>query len=196
MRFLKRWRWPIVGVGAIVVIVGFLAFRPDKLFVDDVVDESLSDAFTTESSTEPPGTTTTVATTSSSTTPSDSSTTTAPTPTTTQPSEPVAISTGAFFGIDHSASGTATVYEQDGAYVLRFEDDTDIQNGPDLYVWLLADDDYSGGVPTDYIDLGKIKGNVGGQNYELPTEFDPDVHEFVLIWCLRFSVPFAAAPLA
>ena len=196
MKFLKRWRWPIVGVGAIVVIVGFLAFRPDKLFVDDVVDESLSDAFTTESSTAPPDTTTTVATTSSSTTPSDSSTTTAPTPTTTQPSEPVAISTGAFFGIDHSASGTATVYEQDGAYVLRFEDDTDIQNGPDLYVWLLADDDYSGGVPTDYIDLGKIKGNVGGQNYELPTEFDPDVHEFVLIWCLRFSVPFAAAPLA
>jgi hypothetical protein len=196
MKFLMRWKWPIVGIGTIVVIVGFLAFRPDKLFVDDVVDESLSDAFVTDSSAAPPDATTTVAPTSGSTAPSESTTTTMPAPTTTQPSEPVIISTGAFFGIDHAASGTATVYEQDGTYVLRFEDDTDIQNGPDLFIWLLPDDDYSGGEPGEYIDLGKIKGNVGGQNYELPHEFDPDVHEFVLVWCLRFSVPFAAAPLA
>ncbi|MCL1601323.1 MAG: DM13 domain-containing protein [Actinomycetia bacterium] len=196
MKFLMRWKWPILGIGTIVVIVGFLAFRPDKLFVDDVVDESLSDAFVTDSSAAPPATTTTAAPTSDSTAPSESSTTTAPAPTTTQPSVPLAISTGAFFGIDHAASGTATVYEQDGAYVLRFEDDTDIQNGPDLYIWLLEDDEYSGGEPSEYIDLGKIKGNVGGQNYELPAEFDPDVHKSVLVWCLRFSVPFAAAPLA
>jgi len=195
MTFLMRWKWPIVGIGTIVVIVGFLAFRPDKLFVDDVVDESLSDAFATESSTAPPVTTTTVSPTSGSTAPSDPTTTTMPAPTTTQPSEPVIISTGAFFGIDHAASGTATVYEQDGTHVLRFEDDTDIQNGPDLYIWLLADDDYSGGEPNEYIDLGKIKGNVGGQNYDLPAEFDSDLHKFVLVWCLRFSVPFAAAPL-
>ena len=45
-------------------------------------------------------------------------------------------------------------------------------------------------------DLGKIKGNVGGQNYALPADFDPAVHRFVLVWCERFSVPFAAAPLA
>jgi hypothetical protein len=87
------------------------------------------------------------------------------------------------------------VYEQDGRYILRFEDDTDIQNGPDLYVWLLEEDDYEGGTPSDYIDLGKIKGNVGGQNYDLPPEYDPNVHRLVLIWCLRFATPFAAAPL-
>jgi hypothetical protein len=195
MRFLKRWKWPIVGIGAIVVVVGFVAFRPDKLFVDDVVEESLSDAFAAESSAEPPVTTTTAATTSGSTAPSDPTTITRPAPTTTQPAGPVAISTGAFFGIDHAASGTSMIYEQDGSHVLRFEDDTDIQNGPDLYIWLLADDSYSGGEPAEYIDLGKIKGNVGGQNYALPPEFDPDVHKFVLVWCLRFSVPFAAAPL-
>ena len=103
--------------------------------------------------------------------------------------------TGAFYGIDHSAEGTATVYEQSGSFVLRFEDDTDIQNGPDLFVWVLEADSYDGGDPGEFIDLGKIKGNVGGQNYELPAEFDPDVHQFVLIWCKRFSVPFAAAPL-
>ena len=88
------------------------------------------------------------------------------------------------------------MYEQNGVFVLRFEDNTDIQNGPDLYVWVLPTEDYPDGGPIEYIDLGKIKGNVGGQNYELPAEFDPAVHRTVLIWCLRFSVPFAAAPLA
>jgi hypothetical protein len=115
---------------------------------------------------------------------------------TTQPAQPSVVSTGDFFGIDHSAEGTATVYEQDGSYVLRFEDDTNIQNGPDLYVWVLESDEYQEGAPPEYIDLGKIKGNVGGQNYELPAEYDPEVHQFVLIWCLRFATPFAAAPLA
>ena len=61
--------------------------------------------------------------------------------------EIVDIVSGGFIGIDHRASGTATVYSQDGRYVLRFEDDTDIQNGPDLYVWMLPSDSYEGGVP-------------------------------------------------
>jgi len=109
--------------------------------------------------------------------------------------EPIEISSGVFAGIDHAAVGTVKVFEQDGRHVLRFEDDTDIQNGPDLYVWLLPASSYQGGAPTEYIDLGTLKGTVGGQNYELPDEFDPTVHRVVLIWCLRFAVPFAAAPL-
>jgi hypothetical protein len=182
-----------MGVTALVVV--FLAFRPDKIFVDDAVDESLSDAFVTETTM-----TTSAAAQAAPTSTLASVTTTIPigTPSTTQPppSAPTAVVEGQFFGIDHSAEGTATVYEQDGKYVLRFEDDTNIQNGPDLYVWVLEDDDYVTGTPARYIDLGKIKGNVGGQNYELPPEYDPNVHQVVLIWCLRFSAPFAAAPLA
>ena len=38
-----RLRLPLV-IG-VLAVVAFLAFRPDKLFVDDVVDESLADAF-------------------------------------------------------------------------------------------------------------------------------------------------------
>ncbi len=194
MEYIKRYRWAIVGVAAVVVVVAFLAFRPDKLFVDDVVDESLSDAFevtttTTPTTTQPPSTTAQ---------PGETTTTTIAPTTTTEPpapTEPVAVTTGQFYGIDHSAAGTATVYEADGRFVLRFEDDTDIQNGPDLYVWILPSADYEGGDPEQFIDLGKIKGNVGGQNYELPPEFDPGIHRTVLIWCLRFGVPFAAVPL-
>jgi hypothetical protein len=190
VELLRRYRWPIIGLGLVVVVVGFLAFRPDKLFVDDAVDESLDDAFapSVPTTTAPPASTTTTAVPVA---PEDGSSTT-----TEAPSGPTAVTGGAFYGIDHSAEGTATVYEQDGRFALRFEDDTDIQNGPDLYVWVLPSEDYERGTPPTYIDLGKIKGNIGGQNYELPPEFDPAVHRFVLVWCLRFSTPFAAAPLA
>lgn len=201
MDLFRRFKWPIIGVGAAVLIVAFLLFRPDKLFVDDVVDESLAEAFPV-SATPSENTTTTTTTTTTTATPLETTaaseaptTTTTSTTTTTVPAGPVALGTGAFYGIDHSAEGTATVYEQAGDFVLRFEEDTDIQNGPDLWVWVLESDSYDGGDPGEFIELGKIKGNVGGQNYELPAEFDPEVHQFVLIWCKRFSVPFAAAPL-
>jgi hypothetical protein len=179
-------RWLVVGVVAVVAVVGFLLFRPDTLFTDVLAEESLEDAFQGTTTTEAMGET-------SSTTFEDN-----PTTTTTEPTAdpgPVQVSTGQFAGIDHSAVGTANVYEQDGRYVLRLEDDTDIQNGPDLYVWLLPSTSYDGGSPIEYIDLGTLKGTVGGQNYELPVDFDPELHRTVLIWCLRFAVPFAAATL-
>jgi hypothetical protein len=187
---MSRRRWFAVGAVAVLAIAGFLLFRPDTLFTDVEADESLEEAFaSTTTAREEAGSTTTVA--------EPASTTSSPTVTTTteESVEPDQVTTGQFFGIDHSAEGTAAVYEQDGEFVLRFEDDTDIQNGPDLYVWLLADTTYESGTPDEYIDLGLLKGTVGGQNYQLPDEFDPETHRAVLIWCLRFAVPFAAAPL-
>jgi hypothetical protein len=175
------FRNPLVIAGGIaVLVVVFLLFRPDTLFTNVRAAESLEEAFATSTTEAAQAADVTVAT------------------TTTSPpvSEIVEIVRGSFIGIDHRASGTATVYSQEDRYVLRFEDDTDIQNGPDLYVWVLPSNSYEGGIPDDYLDLGKLTGNVGGQNYQLPEGFDPEVHRTVLIWCLRFAVPFAAAPLA
>lgn len=186
-------RWVVVGGAVVVAVVGFLLFRPDTLFTEVRSDESLGEAFPVTTAGDASGE---VSTTSLVDPPS--TTVTDPTTTEAEPSpdeEPVETSTGQFVGIDHSAEGTATVYEQDGRYVLRFEDDTNIQNGPDLYVWLLPSTSYEGGSPSEYIDLGLLKGTVGGQNYELPVDFDPEVHRTVLVWCLRFAVPFAASPL-
>lgn len=183
---------------AVAVVAAFLAFRPDKLLVDDVADEALADAFqagassatvTTPAPTPATGTRPPVSPVATTTTIPTTTTTT----TTTAEPEPMAVASGSFFGIDHAAEGMATIYSRDGEYVLRFEDDTDIQNGPDLYVWVTADTDWE--TPGEYLDLGKLKGNVGGQNYPLPAGFDPAVHRNVLIWCLRFAVPFAAAEL-
>ena len=37
---MRSW---VFGLGLVVGVVGFLAFRPDNLFLDDPVEESLSD---------------------------------------------------------------------------------------------------------------------------------------------------------
>jgi len=193
MQLIRRLRWIIFGVGALGLVIAFLAFRPDKIFIDDTVDESLTDAFVSVDTGSVTSTTVPSRNTEAS---AGSTTATDPSPESpAEPASPSTLSTGEFVGIDHRAAGTAAVYEQDGKFVLRFEDDTDIQNGPDLFIWLLPTDAYSGGIPTEYIDLGRIKGNVGGQNYELPAAYSPDVHQLVLVWCRRFSVPFAAASL-
>ena len=181
MRPLLRNPWVLIGAIA-AVVVGFLLFRPDTLVTDVRVTEPLEAAFvstTVASAESTQATEETMASTTTSTVP-----------------QIAEVATGPFVGVDHRASGTATIYSQDGQYVLRFEEDTDIQNGPDLYVWLLPADSYEGGNPTDYLDLGTLTGNVGSQNYPLPDNFDPELHRTVLIWCLRFAVPFAAAPLS
>ena len=97
---------------------------------------------------------------------------------------------------DHRAEGTATVYEQGGRFVLRFEDDTDIQNGPDLFVWVLASDSYDGGEPAEFIDLGKLKGNIGNPQYDVPAGFDLSSGATAVVWCRAFSVSFGAATVA
>lgn len=184
-------RIALIAAGLVAVAAGFLLFRPDTLFRDDVVDESLEGAFNSTTTTLAPAPPSETTLGSESGTPS----TTTP-PTTAEPPGPREITSGTFTGIDHRAMGTATVYEQDGRYLLRFEDDTDIQNGPDLHVWVLPAEGYEAGEPGEFLDLGRLKGNVGGQNYELPPDFDPELHRTVLIWCLRFRTPFAAAPLS
>lgn len=185
---MGRRRWLALGAVAVLATVAFLLFRPDTLFTEVQADETLEEAFSGTTATTVEEATTTAPVAPSTTAPAE-------TTTTLTPAEPVRLSSGQFVGIDHRAEGTAAVYEQDGRYVLRFEDDTDIQNGPDLYVWMLPRTSYEGGTPPDYIDLGFLAGTVGGQNYDLPAEFDPETHRVVLIWCLRFAVPFATAPL-
>jgi hypothetical protein len=45
------------------------------------------------------------------------------------------------------------------------------------------------------LNLGPLKGNRGNQTYELPAAFNPDKYRSISIWCKRFSVNFATAPL-
>jgi hypothetical protein len=107
---------------------------------------------------------------------------------------------GSFIDRSHPGSGLAKVLN-DGTEqrFLRFEDfETD--NGPDLFVYLTradaAADAAAFGVDGDFVDLGRLKGNVGEQNYEIPADVDMSEFDTVVVWCDRFSVAFTAADLA
>ena len=105
---------------------------------------------------------------------------------------------GEFHNAEKAGKGTATVYQlADGKRVLRLTDfQTD--NGPDLHVRLIAADDArdtASVAKTDHVELGKLKGNKGNQNYDVPENVDLDKYRVVSIWCNRFSINFAAAPL-
>jgi hypothetical protein len=105
---------------------------------------------------------------------------------------------GEFHKADKAGSGTATIYQlADGKRVLRLTDFA-VDNGPDLHVRLIAANDAkdtASVAKTDSVELGKLKGNKGSQNYDVPKKVDLSKYKVVSIWCNRFSVNFAAASL-
>jgi Electron transfer DM13 len=105
---------------------------------------------------------------------------------------------GSFYNVAHISSGEALVYQlADGARILRLQNFS-VDNGPDLYVYLVPIDpvpNASGSEIPGYYSLGRLKGNIGDQNYELPVDLDLSQYKSVVIWCQAFAVPFAAAPL-
>jgi hypothetical protein len=105
---------------------------------------------------------------------------------------------GEFHKVEKAGKGTATVYKlADGKRVLRLTD-FETENGPDLHVRLIAADDAkdtASVAKTEFVELAKLKGNKGNQNYDLPDNVDLSKYKVVSIWCNRFSVNFAAAPL-
>jgi hypothetical protein len=111
--------------------------------------------------------------------------------------EPVELLRGDLISRDNDSSGAVRVLElADGSRVLRIED-LDTDNGPDLYVYLSATpaDGSEGAFDDDYASLGRLKGNLGDQNYEVPAEVDLERYQSVVIWCDRFNSAFGAADL-
>lgn len=110
-------------------------------------------------------------------------------------SQPALALSGTFKDADnfHRGSGKTMVYIlPDGKRVLRFEDFS-VTNGPALSVYLVRSAD--GNVDSGFIDLGKLKGNKGNQNYEIPADTDLSSFGSVVIWCVPFGVTFATASL-
>ncbi len=116
------------------------------------------------------------------------------------PADPVALLEGGFVDGDlfHRGDGTATVYDLgDGSRVLRFED-FEVTNGPDLRVLITPDPnpfDHDALAEAGYTELGRLKGNIGNQNYDIPPDVDTDSIGSVVIYCKPFAVIFSVAPL-
>jgi len=102
--------------------------------------------------------------------------------------------TGNFVGSGdgfHKAEGVVKVITlADGKTFLRLEN-LKATNGPDLYVYLSTGKDVS-----DIVNLGRLKGNIGNQNYEIPPGSNLSKYDTVLIWCKAFSTLFGSAKLS
>ncbi|MDQ2692037.1 MAG: DM13 domain-containing protein [Chloroflexota bacterium] len=105
---------------------------------------------------------------------------------------------GSFYNLAHLGSGEALVYQlADTSRILRLQNFS-VENGPDLYVYLVPLDPVpsaSGSEIAGSYSLGRLKGNIGDQNYEIPADLDLSQYKSVVIWCQAFAVPFSAAPL-
>ena len=211
---LHRRRWLLLGTATVVVAVaavGLALFQPWKLWVDDTVDEAAPAGAVPITSptptTAPPAPTTAAAPTgppsvtapasaAPATTTAAPATTVAPA-TTAAPTVPATPVGGAFIGIDHGTTGTAVLLQDaTGAQFLRLQD-LDTTNGPDLFVYLSTNppDGTEGVFDDDYLNLGRLEGNVGSSNYPIPAGTDLARYASVVIWCDRFNSAFGAAPL-
>ena len=105
---------------------------------------------------------------------------------------------GGFYSIIHAGAGQATIYQlADGSRILRLQDFS-VDNGPDLYVYLVPVNPVPNTVGSEIpgsVNLGRLKGNLGDQNYDIPADLDLSQFQSVVIWCQAFRVPFSAAPL-
>ena len=99
---------------------------------------------------------------------------------------------GSFVGFDriHYGSGNLKILKTKEGYIIRFEENFNIANGPDLYVGFGKDGEYKKGS-----EVSKLKGNIGSQNYMVPDHIDLREYNEVWIWCKAFSVGFAKARL-
>jgi hypothetical protein len=153
---MRRRTW-IVGL-AVLGAIGWYLFRPELLFVDKEVSETLI------------------------------AQTTAPAP----------LFTGVFHSVAHETRGNATVHRlPDGTRVLRLTEFA-TSNGPDVRVYMVAAPDAADDATVKkagFVELGKLKGNKGDQNYDIPADLDLDKYRAATIWCKRFGVNFATAPL-
>lgn len=162
---MKRRTW-VIGL-VVLGGIGWYLFRPELLFVNKRVNEELAVV---------PATSAMAA----------------------EATAPAALAAGQFHSVSHETKGTATIHDLGGGHrVLRLTDFA-TSNGPDVRVYLVAAADAKDNetvTKAGFVELGKLKGNEGDQNYDVPADLDLTKYRAVTIWCRRFSVNFATAPL-
>src|SRR5437763_4220 len=148
----------IIAAILVIAIAAWAAFRPERLFVNAKVNETL--------------------------------------PTAQASTQTQVLTTGAFHTNAHETSGTANVLQlPDGARVLRLTN-FKTSNGPDVHVYLVAAGDVTDNATVTsagFVDLGSLKGNIGDQNYEVPSNVNLAKYRAATIWFKRFNVNFGTA---
>jgi hypothetical protein len=170
-RRVHRRRWAAVVAVAVVGLVVFVLvwFQPQKLWIDDRVSEPAPSAAV----------------------PADAAQGVEPA------AAPVDVARGEFVSREHHTEGVVRVLRlANGRHVARLER-LDTSNGPDLYVYLSTNraEGPERAFDDDFVSLGRLKGNIGDQNYDVPAGTDLDRFATLVIWCDRFDAVFGAADL-
>ncbi|MGG0150946.1 DM13 domain-containing protein [Bacillus mycoides] len=158
----------VLFIGGFIIVGGILLllFRPEKLFIDKQVNQAFPQ---TEIKSKE-----------------------------SQLQEQV-VNKGQFQNGVHETTGVATIYQlADGKRILRLTNFS-TSNGPDVRVVLVPAKQLKNNEDVKnykYIELGKLKGNKGDQNYEIPDEIDVSTYGAVSVWCKRFNENFGAAYFA
>lgn len=184
---------PVLVVAAALVLlgagIGLYLFEPWKALTDTTVNEALPTPTATAAAvpqTSPgsgaaPGTAPATASAPAS-----------------APAGPTDLARGDFRSGEHTTTGTARLVRlADGTTVLRLEN-LDTSEGPDVRVYLSvlpAERSRLHSLGDKPLELDRLKGNHGNQNYALPAGTDPAAFRSAVIWCKRFSVGFGAADL-
>lgn len=105
---------------------------------------------------------------------------------------------GTFVDADsfHKGSGIARL-ARGAETVLRLEEFR-VTNGPDLYVYLAVHPQPRSRADVDqgFVNLGRLKGNIGAQSYTIPADTALSRYRSVVIYCRAFHVVFSTATLA
>ena len=164
----------------IVVAVGYWLIAP--LFITNEVDDALPVAFDPSSITSEAEMAEIIAN-----IPDQSMDDDMPAATATEAATPTFIPIQSTPG--HPATGNVRVIDTGTETIVRFED-YDGTNGPDLFVYLAKDLD-----ATEFISLGRSKGNQGNANYVVPEGIDISEYRYVMTWCRAFGVLFDYAEI-
>ena len=97
----------------------------------------------------------------------------------------------------HKGSGLAKVVSVPDGSELRLES-FQVTNGPDLYVYLAVHPRprLRSQVDQGFVNLGRLKGNIGAQVYAVPAGTEIADYHSVVIYCRAFHVVFSTATLA
>ncbi len=109
------------------------------------------------------------------------------------------LASGEFQELDalHYGSGKATIYERaDSTRILRFENFSSARGG-DVRVYLSRDPQPLSALQLgdDFLDLGRLKGNVGDQSYFLPADRNLSLYQSAVVFCRQFNVSITVATL-
>lgn len=107
---------------------------------------------------------------------------------------------GEIYNVDREGKGTVTLFRlPSGERALRFSEDFEVTNDPDLAVWvseLPHPNTSEEAQSSPHVEISRLKATRGPQNYIIPPEIPAEKIRSVVLWCVPVPSAYAVASLA